>query len=181
MRELKYKKFSKTLNYKILSTIPAVSAGMILTSTPTTAMFRNGFSFFSKLVQNSSTSGISSSIKKTSSSKPIKFFYNLSGSRIPVVRPTPYLPDPVSSPTKPISSSLNLTSNSTFKTINKTHTTSRVKNQNSPNHFEALGKKLSVNSRVTILQHEKNFYGNLNNSFKVEIAAMQDIIKDLMK
>lgn len=181
MTELKYKRFGKTLNYKILSTIPTVSAGMILTSTPATAMFRNGFSFFSKLVQNSSTSGISSSLTKTSSSEPIKFFYNSNGNRIPIVRPTPYLPDPVSSPTRPISSSPNLTSNSTFKTTNKTHTTSTVKNQNSSNPFKALGEKLSVNSRVTILQHEQKFYSNLNNSFKVEIAAMQNIIKDLME
>lgn len=181
MTELKYKRFGKTLNYKILSTIPVISAGVILTSTPATAMFRNGFSFFSKLVQNSSTSGISSSIKKTSSSKPVKFFYNSSGGKIPVVRPTPYLPNSMPSSTRPISSSPNLTSNSTFKTTNKTHTTSTVKNQNSSNPFKALGEKISVNSRITILQHEQNFYGNLNNNFKVEIAAMQNIIKNLMK
>lgn len=167
--------------HKFLSILPTVSTVMFLTSTSATAMFRNGFSFFSKLVQNSSTSGISSSIKKTSSSKPVKFFYNSSGGKIPVVRPTPYLPDPVSSPTKPISSSLNLTSNSTFKTTNKIHTTSTVKNQNSSNPFKALGEKISVNSRITILQHEKIFYGNLNNNFKVEIAAMQNIIKNLME
>lgn len=81
------------LRYKVLSTLPVVGTGVILTSLPTTAMFRNTMSSTSRTIQTSSTSGASGSLTKpsTPSTQP-RFFYGSNGVRIPVQPPAPSTP-----------------------------------------------------------------------------------------
>lgn len=105
------------LRYKVLSTVSAVGAGVLLTSTSANAMFRSAFSYFSKLAKNSSTSMTSSSLTKPlTSSTPAKFFYNSRGCKIPIQTSnnsyTPSFPKP-STETRSFSPKLSYTSSTT--------------------------------------------------------------------
>lgn len=104
------------LRYKILSTVSSVGTGVILTSTSASAMFKNAFSYFSKLAKNSSTSMPSSSLTEPLTSTPAKFFYNSRGFKIPIQTSnnsyTPSFPKP-STETKSFSSKLSSTSSTT--------------------------------------------------------------------
>lgn len=144
MTELKYKRFGKTLNYKILSTIPVISAGMILTSTPTTAMFRTAVSSVSRTIQSSSSS---SSLAKVSSTSTPKFFYNSNGRRTPIQPSTSSSLKPLLKPSSPTTGSS--TQNASFSSTsskNSTIGTANSSNQgNSPTNIQDVRRRVVNN------------------------------------
>lgn len=67
----------KTLNYKILSTLPVISVCLATTQQTSSAMFRSAFSSFSRFIQRSTQSTINPS------SQEVKYIYR-NGSRIAI-------------------------------------------------------------------------------------------------